>query len=92
MHSHASFSMLLLTSSVCECELECIILIFLQSFDRSIEDQDLQREIERRMSGSFASSGLFSLNMSDTDKAVDVTIDRAVSYGCESCDYHVTIL
>jgi hypothetical protein len=33
------------------------------------------------MSGSFASSGLFSLNMSDTDKAVDVTIDPAASYG-----------
>jgi hypothetical protein len=51
------------------------------SFDRSFEDHDLQREIERRMSGSFASSGLFSLNMSDTDKAVDVTIDPAASYG-----------
>ena len=51
------------------------------SFDRSIEDQDLQREIECRMSGSFTSSGLFSLSMSDTDKAVDVTIDHVVSYG-----------
>ena len=38
------------------------------------------------MSGSFASSGLFSLNMSETEKAVDVTIDPAASYGCESCD------
>ena len=44
------------------------------------------------MSGSFASSGLFSLNMSDTDKAVDVTIDPAASYGCESCDYHVCVM
>jgi hypothetical protein len=51
------------------------------SFDRTFEDHDLQREIERRMSGSFVSSGLFSLNMSETEKAVDVTIDPAASYG-----------
>ena len=51
------------------------------SFGRSFEDHELQREIERRMSGSFASSGLFSLNMSETEKAVDVTIDPAASYG-----------
>ena len=38
------------------------------------------------MSGSFVSSGLFSLNMCENDKAVDVTIDPAASYGCESCD------
>ena len=58
-----------------------------QSFDRTFEDHDLQREIERRMSGSFVSSGLFSLNMSETEKAVDVTIDPAASYGCES--FHI---
>ena len=54
-----------------------------QSFDRTFEDHDLQREIDRRMSGTFASSGLFSLNMSETEKAVDVTIDPAASYGCK---------
>ena len=42
------------------------------------------------MSGSFASSGLFSLNMSETtEKAVDVSIDPMASYGCKSCDSHV---
>ena len=69
--------------------LHCVIC-FLQSFDRTFEDHDLQREIERRMSGTFASSGLFSLSMSGTEKAADVTIDPAASYGCKSCDSHVT--
>ena len=67
-----------------ECDLyDTLLLPVPQSFDRTFEDHDLQREIERRMSGTFASSGLFSLNMSDTEKAVDVTIDPAASYGCK---------
>ena len=71
-------------SSLCFTHLS---LFFLQSFDVSVEAHDLQKEIDRRMSGSIASSGLFSLIMSETEKAVDVTIDPQASFGCKSCDY-----
>ena len=84
----SSFSFVLCTSFVCGVcwNITPLHSFLLQSFDRSLEDHDLQKEIERRMSGTFASSGLFSLNMSETEKAVDVTIDPAASYGCKSRD------
>ena len=50
-----------------------------QSFDRD----ECESEILRRSSCSIASSGLFSLNMSSTEGAVDVNIDRDAGETCK---------